>query len=242
MYQGAQLLGFPNLVNSLLNIKEYVYEKHLVTWDDCRKIIADNYEGHEDLLRLFRSGSEDKFGKAVPEIVSLSNDIISSLSEELKSITANGNPIKFGLSSPNYITQSKEFPATLDGRKAGEPFAVHISPVSSSIDICEVMRFAGMMDYPSNCLNGNVVDFILPPSYQRQPQKFASMLMDAFSNGMFQLQLNVLDKKTLIDAKQHPEKYPTLVVRVWGFSAYFNDLPEEYKDNLIARAELYESA
>ena len=59
------------------------------------------------------------------------------------------------------------------------------------------------------------------------------------TSGVYELQLNVLDAKTLRDAKAHPEKYPHLVVRVWGFSAYFNDLPEEYKDNLIKRAEEY---
>lgn len=240
MYQGAQLLGFPNLVNSLLNIKEFVYDKKLISLADCREVIQHNYIGHEDLRQLFLNNG--KFGKTDKDVVSLSECLIESLSNDIKSITANGNAVKFGLSSPNYITQSKEFGATLDGRRAGEPFAVHISPISSSIDISEVLQFAGMLQYPANCLNGNVVDFILPSAYQKQLDKFVGILKSAFSNGVFQLQLNVLDKKTLVDAKLHPEKYPTLVVRVWGFSAYFNDLPEEYKDNLIARAELYETA
>lgn len=240
MYQGAQLLGFPNLVNSLLNIKAFVYDKSLISLADCREVIQHNYIGHEDLRQLFLNNG--KFGKTDKDVVSLSECLIESLSNDIKSITANGNAVKFGLSSPNYIAQSKEFGATLDGRRAGEPFAVHISPISSSIDISEVLQFAGMLQYPANCLNGNVVDFILPSAYQKQLDKFVGILKAAFSNGVFQLQLNVLDKKTLVDAKLHPEKYPTLVVRVWGFSAYFNDLPEEYKDNLIARAELYETA
>lgn len=240
MYQGAQLLGFPNLVNSLLNIKEFVYDKKLISLADCREVIQYNYIGHEDLRQLFLNNG--KFGKADKDVVSLSECLIESLSNDIKSITANGNAVKFGLSSPNYIAQSKDFGATLDGRKAGEPFAVHISPISSSIDLSEVLQFAGMLQYPVNCLNGNVVDFILPSAYQKQLDKFVGMLKAAFSNGVFQLQLNVLDRETLVDAKLHPEKYPTLVVRVWGFSAYFNDLPEEYKDNLIARAELYETA
>ena len=50
------------------------------------------------------------------------------------------------------------------------------------------------------------------------------------------MQMNAMDSKTLIDAKAHPEKYPGLVVRVWGMSAYFNDLPESYKNFLIERA------
>lgn len=240
MYQGAQLLGLPNLVNSLMNIKEFVYDKKMISLADCREIILHNYEGHEDLRQLFLNNG--KFGQADNEVVILSECLIKSLSNDIKSITANGNAVKFGLSSPNYIEQSKNFGATLDGRKAGEPFGVHISPISSSIDISEVLQFAGMLQYPANCLNGNVVDFILPSAYQKRLDKFVDILKAAFSKGVFQLQLNVLDKKTLVDAKLHPEKYPTLVVRVWGFSAYFNDLPEEYKDNLIARAELYETA
>ncbi len=242
MYQGAQLLGLPNLINSIINIKEYVYDKRIVSLDDCRDIIKRNYEEHEDLRQLFGGNQDRKFGKASQEVLALTDDIIEVVSEGIGKVTANGNPVKFGLSSPNYIEQARSFPATLDGRKAGEPFAVHISPISSSIDISEVMDFASSIDYPANCLNGNVVDFILPSAYQKRQDKFVDILMDAFAKGVFQLQLNVLDKKTLIDAKAHPEKYPTLVVRVWGFSTYFNDLPEEYKDNLIARAETYETA
>ena len=67
--------------------------------------------------------------------------------------------------------------------------------------------------------------------------KFAIYMKGGIKEGIFQLQMNVLSYAQLVDAKAHPEKYPNLIVRVWGFSAYFNDLPEEYKDNLIRRAK-----
>ena len=50
------------------------------------------------------------------------------------------------------------------------------------------------------------------------------------------MQMNVVDSETLIAAKKDPEAFPNLIVRVWGFSAYFKDLPDEYKDVLIKRA------
>ena len=50
------------------------------------------------------------------------------------------------------------------------------------------------------------------------------------------MQMNVVSSKTLIEAKKDPSKFPNLIVRVWGFSAYFKDLPEEYKDYIIERA------
>lgn len=127
----------------------------------------------------------------------------------------------------------------MDGRLASAPFAVHISPVSQKIDLQEVLDFAGCLDYSGNKMNGNVVDFIVPKAYADAPEKLTAILKNAMTTGVYELQLNVLNAETLKDAKAHPEMYPSLVVRVWGFSAYFNDLPEEYKDNLIARAEAY---
>lgn len=50
------------------------------------------------------------------------------------------------------------------------------------------------------------------------------------------MQMNVVSSKQLIEARKNPDKFPNLIVRVWGFSAYFKDLPDEYKDVLIARA------
>ena len=50
------------------------------------------------------------------------------------------------------------------------------------------------------------------------------------------MQMNVVCSETLIAAKKNPDLFPNIIVRVWGFSAYFKDLPEEYKDLLIKRA------
>ena len=50
------------------------------------------------------------------------------------------------------------------------------------------------------------------------------------------MQMNVVSSKTLIAAKENPDLYPNLIVRVWGFSAYFKDLPEQYQNLIIARA------
>lgn len=240
-YHGAQVVSLPNTINALLNIKRLVFDEKKYTLSDCRRALDVNYEGMED-FRLLLSSTGKKFGAVDEEVISLTNNIIAYTSEVTNYLRSNGNPVKIGFSSPNYIGESKNFPASLDGRKQGDPFAVHISPLSSKIDISEILEFSSKLVYKSNCINGNVVDFILPSSYIKQPDKMIDILKNACDKGTFEIQLNVMDKATLIDAKAHPEKYPNLVVRVWGFSAYFNDLPEEYKDNLIRRAEIYEVA
>lgn len=240
-HHGAQVVSLPNTINALLNIKRFVFEESIVTLEQCKIAIENNFEGMEDIRQLLISTGQ-KFGSTDESVLSLTNDLIGFTSEIIKNLSCNGQTVKVGFSSPSYISSSKDVKASLDGRKDGDPFAVHISPISSQIDISEILDFSTKLDYGDNCINGNVVDFILPSSYIKQTEKLIGLLKNAISKGMFEIQLNVLDKNTLIDAKAHPEKYPHLVVRVWGFSAYFNDLPEEFKDNLIRRASVYEAA
>lgn len=237
-FHGVQVVGLSNAVNALLNIKRWVYNERVLTLNDLKEATDNNFCGWED-IRLLLTGGDTKFGKCSEEVIEMAKSIMDVSSKEVAKLRCNGQPLKIGFSSPSYLILSKYEGATVDGRKAGDPLGVHISPISSDIDIAEVLNFASKLDYSGNRLNGNVVDFILPQSYIKCPNKLRSLLKNAIDEGVYEVQLNVLDKDTLIDAKLHPEKYPDLIVRVWGFSAYFNDLPEEYKDNLINRATIY---
>ncbi len=240
-YHGIQVISFPNTINSLLNIKNLVFEKKILTIEQCIQCISTNFEDSEDIRELLRTG-DMKYGNAHPEIVQITNELMHFVGNEVSKYTINGRPIKVGFSSPNYIMSCKDVGASMDGRKRGEPFAVHISPISSNIGIGEILDFATLLSYNPNCINGNVVDFTIPPSYIKEKSKLVGLIKNACNHGLFELQLNVLNYQQLKDAKLHPEKYPNLIVRVWGFSAYFNDLPEIYKDTLIERARLYEVA
>lgn len=238
-YHGVQIVSFPNLINALLNVKKYVFEQHILSLEDCRQSISSNFADHED-IRVMLQANELKYGSTHPDVLHITNNLMDFISHEVTKYTCNGQKLKVGFSSSQYMSARWAVTASLDGRKDFEPFAVHISPVSQKIDIQEVLDFAGSLNYSGNRMNGNVVDFIIPSAFIKSKDKLTSILRKAMTSGVYELQLNVLDAATLKDAKLHPEKYPNLVVRVWGFSAYFNDLPEEYKDHLIARAEAYE--
>lgn len=77
---------------------------------------------------------------------------------------------------------------------------------------------------------------VSPDFIENNFRKFVDFMMASIKVGFFQMQMNVVSSKMLIEARKNPDKFPNLIVRVWGFSAYFNDLPEEYKDVLIERA------
>ena len=66
--------------------------------------------------------------------------------------------------------------------------------------------------------------------------KFIDFLILSVDVGYFEMQMNVVSSDILINAKENPKNFPNLIVRVWGFSSYFNDLTEEYKNLLIERA------
>lgn len=64
-------------------------------------------------------------------------------------------------------------------------------------------------------------------------------LLDGYAEkGGHHLNVNVLNRETLLDAQKHPEKYHNLIVRVWGWSGYFVELDKEYQDHIIKRMEL----
>ncbi len=64
-----------------------------------------------------------------------------------------------------------------------------------------------------------------------------SLIETYMDKGGIEFQANTLDSQILRDAQRHPEKYRDLVVRVWGFNAYFVTLKREYQDEIIARTE-----
>lgn len=233
---GMTAVGLGNLVNALLNIKKYVYEEKRYSLIDVKKMCLFNYKEHPEAVDLLK-GSDKKYGQDEEEVIALSNEIqhfVSSLTENFR--TSIGGKLKFGASSPNYLTAGNKVEASFDGRKAGEPFIVHISNESVS-SYTELINFAASLDYGDNRFNGNVVDFMVNPSFMKdQFDKFVTLLLHGTQVGYFQLQTNVVSSDVLKEAKRSPDKFPNLIVRVWGFSAYFAELPESYQDLLIERA------
>ncbi|MBR6949285.1 MAG: hypothetical protein IKH54_03770 [Bacilli bacterium] len=233
---GFTSVGLSNLVNSILIVDNYVFKNKKLTMEEFIKIVNSNYEEQEKLIKQIKL-EEDKYGVDKDYIIELTNTIIKEVSSYFKNKkNPLGGKYKFGLSAPSYITESIDYPASFDGRKAKEPFAVHISNDKANA-YTELVSFASQLDYSDNRFNGNVIDFFITPNFIKDNyNKFLDFLLLSIKKGFFEMQMNVISSKQLIEARENPEKFPNLIVRVWGFSAYFKDLPDEYKDYLIERA------
>lgn len=231
---GLTTVSLSNTINSLINVKKLVFDDKKYSLFELNEFRKNNFKD-ESVLNEFKN--QPKFGMDNEEVIDLTNKITKLTNNIFKNRTNRfGEKFKFGLSAPSYISKSPNVAATLDGRKNAEPFNVHISYEDNG-DYTELMRFASKLDYTDSRFNGNVVDFMVSPDFiKKNFEKFTDFIKLSLDMGVFQMQLNVIDSKTLIDAQKNPEKYPNLIVRVWGFSTYFYDLPKDYQDVLIKRA------
>lgn len=232
---GITTVALSNVVDSLLNIKKLVFDTKKYTLSELNQLRLKNYEGEEETYNYIKQ-SKKFFGHDDMVTIELVNKITSSISNVSKAYRNQyGGTVKFGLSSPAYNILSKKTGADMSGRKTGMPYSTHISCLDAPYT--EVVSFASQLSYDKQRFNGNVIDFFVSPGFLSENiDKFNLFMKGAINAGFFQMQMNIMDSKTLIDAKAHPENYAGLIVRVWGFSAYFNDLPESYKDLLIERA------
>ncbi len=228
-------VGLSNFVNSVINIDEFVFKSKEYTLKELNEIRKYNFEKNDDLVYKLKNQNL-KYGTDNEEVINLSNKIIEYTTKLMDRYTNKfKGKFKFGVSSPTYIDSSRKFPASFDGRKNGEPFGVHISSDNSNA-YTGLIQFASKLNYNENRFNGNVVDFIISPSFINDNfDKIVDFLMLSIKVGFFEMQINVISSDILIKARKNPREFPNLIVRVWGFSAYFKDLPDEYKDYIIER-------
>ncbi len=237
---GILCVGLANTIDSILNL-EYLLHKGIISnLEEAREILKNNFEGYEFIYEYVKNipphfgTDENKY------VIQMVNKIISTINEALRTTTNPfGGKYKFGLSSPSFISSGNLTLTSFDGRKKGEPLGVHISPIKNGIEIVSLLNFSSKLDY-SKAFNGGVTDIILDEQFIKlYPQKFLVLLKTFFEMGGMQLQANVVNYKVLKEAFKNPNAFPNLIVRVWGFSAYFKDLPKEYQQLILERYKIY---
>jgi formate C-acetyltransferase len=240
---GITTLAMGNLVDSLLNIRKLIVQQQSFSLQDLKDALRNDFIGSGDLLECLRA-QQTRYGCDDSEVVALTNRFTLCAATVLRDRRNRfGGQFKLGLSSPSYLTGAVGFPASPDGRRTGEPFYVHISSDRVCSSPTDLVRFSGHLEYNGHRFNGNVVDFVLDPKLvESYPEKFGDFLEGAISSGFFQMQMTVVDSAMLRAAIEDPDKFPNLIVRVWGFSAYFRDLPMEYKQLVLERTLRSEAA
>jgi formate C-acetyltransferase len=143
-----------------------------------------------------------------------------------------------------YVQEQSALPASPDGRRQGEPVASSFSPAlgMDRNGPTAILRSASKVDLTKASF-GSVLDIALHSSFAEDDERFDKFvsLVDGFLKepSTATLQVNLVDKATLQRARENPTapQYRTLIVRVWGFSAVFVELPPALQEHVLARTE-----
>ena len=238
-----QMSSLGNCADALYAIKSLVYEQQRYSLPEFIDILKDNYEGHEDLRQEIVTKSP-KFGNDQDEVDEIANDIVKFFSREVtKHKNAFGGPYRARIASAlGYVSIARALGASADGRNAGDFYGADLSTGlgAERNGATGVVMSAGKID-TSRLAGGSILDMKLHPNTLATKElraKLIDLIKVYFKLGGLQVQFNVVDRETLLKAKENPQDYPDLMVRVWGFSTYFISLGEDYQDQIIERTEL----
>ena len=244
-------VGIANMADSLAAIKKLVYEEKKITKQQLWDAILDNFQSPENKkIQEMLIEEAPKYGNDNDYVDNLVVEAYDSYLDEIKKYPNTRyqrgpiGGIRYGGTSSisANVGQGMGTIATPDGRNAFEPLAEGCSPAhnadkNGASGIFHTVRKASTATLSAGVLlNQKMTPQML--STEENKQKL-EMLIRTFFNRLhgYHVQYNIVSKETLIDAQKHPEKHKDLIVRVAGYSAFFNVLSKKTQDDIIGRTE-----
>jgi len=236
-----QGVGLGSLIDSLTSIKYQVFDKKKVEMDHLLKAIEADFAGFDELRRnlVYESpkyGNDDDYAdEFISQVFDIFYDSINARP------TARGGKFRINLlPTTSHVYFGSVIGAMPDGRKAGVPLSEGISPVQGADKNgpTAVLKSASKIDHLRT--GGTLLNQRFSRTFfddENSLTKILSLIRSYFRMDGHHIQFNVVDSEILRDAQKHPEKYSDLIVRVAGYSDYFNDLGEDLQNEIIRRTE-----
>ncbi len=236
-----QGVGLGSVTDILTSIRFNIYDRRRYTWDEVLKALQHNFEGAEEMqyemiYHTPKYGNDDDYADTqAVAVFEMFHDAVT------------GRPTPRGgihrinmLPTTSHVYFGNVTGATPDGRKAGVPLSEGISPFQG-VDRqgpTAVLKSASKIDHLRT--GGTLLNQKFSPEFfedEGSYQKITALIRSYFSLNGHHIQFNVVSADTLRDAQKHPEQYRDLIVRVAGYSDYFNDLGEDLQNEIIRRTE-----
>jgi formate C-acetyltransferase len=234
--------GFATLVDSMFNIKKFVYEKNDLSLPELIKILNSNFTENEELRQQLLNRYH-KWGNDSEEIDLLAKNLWNLFcSEVVKHKCLRGGHYNPGAYSMGiHVIEGLFTKASADGRKANQPLSNSLSPVNKTEKngLTAALNSIAKLNYDLS-INGVAVNVRINPlniETEENIDNFNHLLKGYFNSGGMQLQPTVVSTKILQDAQHHPDEYQDLIVKVGGYSATFVDLGTPIQNDIIERLE-----
>ena len=234
--------GIASGADSLAAVKKFVFDEKTVTPERLIAALDNDFATDPELLHMLRYEAP-KMGHANAEVDKLGERLMSDFADALDGRkNCLGGVCRAGSGTAmNYLWHAAEVGATADGRRRGEPLGTNFSPnlFAKAPGPVSVIESFSSFDMTRN-MNGGPLTLEFASSVfanEDNMTKVASLIKYFIERGGHQLQLNAVNLETMKAAQNDPARYRNLVVRIWGWSAYFVELERDYQDHVIARQE-----
>ncbi len=239
---GLHGCGIASAADALAAVKEYVFDKKAVTPERLFAALDTDWANDPELLHLLRyeapkmGRNDDRADNMGAFILGTFADALDGKKNDLGGVWRAGTG-----TAMYYLWHARDLGATADGRRAGEPFGTNFSPnLFTEIPgpLSDIQSFT-KQDL-SRTINGGPLTLEFAAGIFNRPEsigKVAMLIKHFVERGGHQLQLNAVNLDAMKDAQKHPERYQQLVVRIWGWSAYFVELDRDFQNHVMARQE-----
>jgi len=241
MFIQPNMIGFATALDSLIAIREIVYNEKRMTLAEFCEIVENNFDGNEELRcyivnKLPHYGNDD--GRADELAGVLAMRIKSMLKD--KDMPFSKYLVLGTFSYVQHAYKGSVMGATFDGRKAFMSYSDGCCP-SQGLDRngpTAMIKSLTSWDQ-AEFLGGMVVNikFGAGTLAGENASKFIALLRAFVERGGIELQVNCIDRETLIAAQKEPEKYGDIIVRIGGYSDYFVRLKSSLREDVIARTQ-----
>lgn len=234
--------GFASLVDAVMAVKEFVYDKKAVTLETLSAALAADWNGFEDLhTKVVKS--PHKYGNDDAETDRYAEAMSAYFASKVNNRpNARGGVYKAIMhTAMEFVWEGEKTGATPDGRYAGDEISKNGSPsVGMDREGVTALIKSALKARPYTYCESFCVDVMLHPtavSGDEGLEIMKSLLFMYMKNGGQTVQFNVFNTETLRDAQKRPEKYQNLQVRVCGWNVLWNNLSEKEQNAYITRAE-----
>lgn len=238
----VDFVGTASVADSLEAIEEKVFREKRLGLEELRNILNSNYEGYEGVRQELLACP--KYGNGIDSVDDKVRDLtesITSILSEMEMRHRNGKFQAGFYSSYFHATMAENTGASPDGRKKGEALSGSLSPAAGMDAVGPTGVINSAVKVPMDYFgNGVALDLKFTKPFFDQKTHMDGLITLTkyyFDKGGLEIQFNVVDRETLIDAQKNPAKYPNLIVRVSGFSGYFINLEKSLQDEIIKRTE-----